>query len=74
MTTKTIKKPTLAKPGLNQAKICDHCHQNFQTTVYWQRFCSLRCRQAYQYEVTKLGRQLAKEQLAREHEDQADQP
>ncbi len=27
-------------------KICGHCGKKYETTTFWSRFCSLRCRVA----------------------------
>jgi len=53
-TMKTTRKLDASKQESFYSPTCKHCGKLFKATVYWQKFCSLKCRHAYQYQITKL--------------------
>lgn len=63
MTRKSTTKPAPPTPVNARTATCAQCGTQFEPTTYWQRFCSLKCRNEYQYQITKRGRQLAIEEM-----------
>jgi hypothetical protein len=52
-----------------QAMQCKHCKAEFKPATYWQKFCSDACRLAFNADLTKRGRELAR----RERDQQQDE-